>query len=339
VFFVNVPALIPTIIGCLLFVPRDRARRLDWFGFATLNLGVGALQLMLNRGERHDWFASTEIVIEAAVATLCLYTFLVHTLTARDPFVRPDAFKDRNYSLGLLFVFIFAFVLQSPIVLLSLFFQHLGGYPVETVGLLLTPRGAGAFLSMMLAGPLIAWIDPRLIMTSGFLCFMASYWLIAGWTADVSPWVVAWVGILQGFGSGFVWVPLSTLAVATLASRGRDEAIGFFHLLFNVGASIGIVVTIIVALRTAVVNHAELTESVTVFSEMYRAPFLPGLWTTASPSGLAALEHEIARQADMIGYTNGFVLLALFSVALIPLTYLFARPRARLARDSSPLGG
>jgi MFS transporter, DHA2 family, multidrug resistance protein len=327
-FYVNVPFMLPPLLGILLFVPRTArniGHGLDWFGFIALCVGMGALQLMLNRGERQDWFASPEIIFEAVLAAIALYIFVVHILTGRKPFVPPAIFANWNYSLGLFFVIIFAFVLQSPIVLLSLFFQDLGGYPVMTVGLLLTPRGIGAFTSMFLGGLLIARMDPRLVMSCGFMAFGLSAYLIAGWTTEVSAWQVAWTGILQGFGSGLVWVPMGTLAVATLTPRLRDESLAFFHMMFNVGASLGIITMINLALRTSVSMHASLTEYVTRFNQVFKGAVLPNLWSFSSPSGLATLNLEITRQSGIVGYNNCFYAIAAISVAAIPLCFLLRR--------------
>jgi DHA2 family multidrug resistance protein len=325
-FYINVPAMILPTLGVLFFVPRtpkQHGKPLDWFGFICLCIGMGALQLMLNRGERQDWFASPEIILEAVVAAIFLYFFVVHTATGKRPFVPPRIFANRNYTLGVSFVVIFAFILQSPIVLLSLFFQDLGGYPVFTVGLLLTPRGIGAFLSMFLGGLLVARMDPRALMCVGFLCFGLSAWLIAGWTTEVPAGEVAWVGVLQGFGSGFVWVPLGILTVATLTPTERDEALAFMHMMFNVGASLGIVLMINLALRTTIGSHANLTEYVNTFNELLQTT--PAPWALKSPSGLAALNMEINRQSGMIGYNTCFYAIAFISAAALPMSYFLRR--------------
>jgi DHA2 family multidrug resistance protein len=338
-FFINVPAMILPLAGIVLILPhvkRETDRRLDWFGFIALLLGVGGLQLALNRGEREDWFASTEIIIESAAAVVFLYMFVVHIATARNPFIRTAVFRDWNYSLGLVFAIIFSFVLQSPIVLLSLFFQNLGGYPVIDVGLLLTPRGLGAFTSMFLGGVLIARIDPRWVMAFGFVCFGSSAWLIAGWTTEVSTWEVAWTGIIQGLGSGFVWVPLGTLSVATLAPHRRDEALAFMHMMFNVGASLGIVILINLALRTSTMAHAGLTEFATPFNPSLQWGSAQEIWGLATAKGRAALNAEIARQASVIGYNNCFYAIAAIAFASLPFSFLLRR--AAGSANAGPVG-
>ncbi|MBT5413437.1 MAG: DHA2 family efflux MFS transporter permease subunit [Rhodospirillaceae bacterium] len=330
VFYVNVPVLIPALLGVWLLVPRtarNPEHRLDWFGFSALILAVGAFQLALNRGQREDWFASTEIVVEAGIAALFLYVFLVHSFTSRNPFLRPGIFANRNYSLAVVYVFFFAILIQSPIVLLSLYFQTLGGYPVEEVGWLLTPRGVSAFASMMLGGPLLARFDPRIIMLVGLACFGTSTLFMSQWTPDVDAWTVAWTGLIQGAGSGFVWVPLGTLAYATLARRDLDDGIAMVHLTFTLGASIGIVAVINVMLTGTITSHAVLTEFVTPFTQTLAGDAARGAWNLEARKGLALVDHVINRQAGVIGYSNAFLALTVIAYSLIPFVWLFVKTR------------
>ena len=330
VFFVNVPVLIPTILGVWLLVPRtarNPGHRLDWFGFSALIVAVGAFQLALNRGEREDWFASTEIVVEAGIATVFLYVFLVHSFTSPRPFLRPGIFANRNYALAVVYAFFFAILVQAPIVLLSLYFQNLGDYPVEEVGWLLTPRGVSAFASMMLGGPLLARFDPRIIMLVGLACFGTSTLLMSQWTPDVDAWTVAWAGLIQGLGSGFVWVPLGTLAYATLAPRDMDDGIAMVHLVFTIGASIGIVTVINVMLTGTIMSHAVLTEYVTPFTQTLAGDMARGAWDLEARKGLALVYSVISRQAGVIGYSNAFLALTAIAYALIPFVWLFVRNR------------
>ena len=330
VFFVNVPVLIPTVFGVWLLVPRtakNTGHRLDWFGFTALILAVGAFQLMLNRGEREDWFASTEIAIEAGIAAIFLYVFLVHSFTSRRPFVRPGIFANRNYSLAVIFVFFFAILIQAPIVLLSLYFQNLGGYPVEEVGWLLTPRGVSAFASMMLCAPLMARMDGRLIMMIGLACFGVSTLFMSQWTPDVDSWTVAWTGLIQGVGSGFAWVPLGTLAYATLAPRDMDDGIAMVHLTFTIGASIGIVAVINVMLTGTVTSHAVLTEFITPFTQTLAGDAARSHWDLEARQGLAVVDSMINRQAGVIGYSNAFLVLTVIAFAQIPFVWLLVLGR------------
>src|SRR5690606_3957600 len=167
VFYINLPIGLLTWLGLSIFLPEtpvDRSRRFDLLGFAFLAISIGALQMMLDRGESEDWFASTEIVVEALLAALFFYLFLAHSLTARQPFISLAMFRDRNFSCGMVFMFVIGVILLAVMALLPPFMQNLMGYPIIDVGLLLAPRGLGTMISMIAMGRLVNRVDPRLLM-------------------------------------------------------------------------------------------------------------------------------------------------------------------------------
>jgi DHA2 family multidrug resistance protein len=171
VFYVNVPFGVLCALGIQLFLgqraDRPLAARFDWFGFAALGLGVGALQLFLDRGERLDWFASREIQIEVALCILGFYLFTVHTLSADHPFIDPVLFRDRNFVIGIILIFIVGAVLFATLSLLTPYLEELMNYPVLTAGLVLAPRGVGTMAAMLVAGQLTRYIDARILIASG----------------------------------------------------------------------------------------------------------------------------------------------------------------------------
>src|SRR5260370_14875671 len=219
---------------------RPRAGRVDWLGFATLGLGIGALQLFLDRGERLDWFASHEIQIEAALCVLGFYLFTVHTLSARDPFIDPALFRDRNFVIGIILIFIVGAVLLATLSMLTPYLERLMNYPVLTAGLVLAPRGVGTMAAMLIVGQLIRYIDARVLIATGLGMTGLSLYLMTGFTPDVSQGTLIRTGLLQGVGLGFVFVPLGTVAFGTLAPALRTQGTGLFNLMRNIGASIGI---------------------------------------------------------------------------------------------------
>src|SRR5690606_1544694 len=150
-FYINVPLGTLALLGVLAFLPETERRpgRFDYFGFALLAIAIGALQLMLDRGETEDWFASREIVLEAVLSGLALYLFVVHMFTARKPFLEPGLFKDRNFIAGLLLMFTVGVMLLATLALLPPFLQNLLDFPVVTVGLVLAPRGIGTMVAML----------------------------------------------------------------------------------------------------------------------------------------------------------------------------------------------
>ena len=330
VFYLGTPfAMIALLVG-VTFIPetaRNRDRKFDWFGFVTLAAVLGALQLFLDRGEYKGWFGSTEIVIEAAIVGLGLYLFVVHTLTTNNPFVSLAIIKDRNIMLGLLFMFLLGVCVLSMNVLLPLYMQNLRGFPVFTAGLLMAPRGAGTLVSLLVAGYLVRFIDGRWIIAAGFACVAYSAWDLSTFTPDVGELKFIVAGTFNGMGIGFIWVPLVTIAFATLPVAHRTEASTLTSLFRSYGSGAGVSIVMTILSRTRSVKHAELVEHVTPFHDMMRQPFLPDQWDIVTPSGLQAIAREIAHQASAIAFVNDFALVFVGALACIPLVLLLSRDR------------
>jgi DHA2 family multidrug resistance protein len=329
VFYVNLPLGVLCALGIFLFLGRraDRplAGRLDWLGFASLSLGIGALQLLLDRGERLDWFASREIQLEAALCMLGFYLFTVHSLTASDPFIDLALFRDRNYVIGIMLIFIVGVVLLATLSLLTPYLERLMNYPVLTAGLVLAPRGVGTMAAMLLAGQLIRFVDARLLIATGLGITAFSLYLMTGFTPDVSQGTLVRTGLLQGFGIGFVFVALGTVAFGTLPPALRTQGTGLFNLMRNIGASIGISMMSYLLVRNSAVTQAGLVEHVTPFRQVIRdhAQQL-GL---AIPGGRAALAQLVTAQAEAVAFIDNFKLMMFVSLLAIPLVMLVQRPR------------
>jgi MFS transporter, DHA2 family, multidrug resistance protein len=329
VFFINVPIGILSFLGVLSFMreTQRRAARFDFFGFAMLSLAVGGLQMMLDRGQSNDWFSSTETWIEAGIMVLCAYLFVVHVLTTRaQPFISPALFKDANFLTGNLFIFIVGVVLFATLALLPPLLQGLMGYPVVLTGLVTAPRGIGSMVAMILVGQLMGRIDTRWIIGAGLLMTAASLWQMTGFYLQMDQDTVIWSGLLQGFGTGFVFVPLSTVAFATLAPALRNEGTAVFSLMRNVGSSIGISAVITLLTRNTQLMHSRLAEHITPYAD----PLNP-LTQATIPGGLAAVDGMVTRQAAMIAYNNDFKLMLVLTLCALPLVWLL-----RPARSSQP---
>lgn len=329
VFYINLPIGVLALAGILAFVPDTKAdpdRPFDWFGFLTLSLALGAFQLMLDRGELKDWFDSTEIVLLAAVAALCLYLFVVHSLTTERPFFDPHVFADRNFIVGLVIISFLSVILMATLALLPPFLQHLAGFPALTTGVALAPRGIGTMIAMMIVGRMVGRIDARLMMLFGLSLAALSLWEMTSFTAAVDLRVIILTGVLQGFGLGFVFVPLSTLTFATLAPHLRTEAASLFSLIRNIGGSVGVAVVVGMLSHYEQINHARLIEQVTEFNPMFRAPWMPQGWSLSDPAGVARLNDVVNEQASMIAYLNDFRLLMFITLAAIPLLLLLRAP-------------
>jgi MFS transporter, DHA2 family, multidrug resistance protein len=329
VFYVNVPFGVLCAIGILLFLGRRAERpmagRLDWPGFATLSLGIGALQLFLDRGERLDWFASPEIRLEAALCVLGFYLFTVDTLSARDPFIDPALFRDRNFVIGIMLIFIVGVVLLATLAMLTPYLETLMNYPVLTAGLVLAPRGFGTMAAMVIAGQLLRYIDPRLLIATGLGITGFALYLMTGFTPDVSQATLIRTGLIQGFGIGCVFVPLSTVAFGTMAPALRTQATGLFNLMRNIGASIGISMMSYLLVLNSATEQAALVEHITPYRQFVR-DYAHEL-NLATFTGRAALAQIVTAQAEAVAFIDNFKLMMFVSLLAIPLVLLVQRPR------------
>jgi DHA2 family multidrug resistance protein len=330
VFYINLPFGILAITGLWLFMQEtssDAKLRFDWTGFAVLSMCLGAFQLMLDRGEQNDWFNSTETIVELVLAVLGLYLFLVHMFTAEKAFITPRIFRDPNFVAGILVMLAVGTVLLSSSALLAPYLQTLGGYSVSEAGLLMVPRGAGTMMAMMFAGRLANRIDPRLLMLIGVAMLASSFWEMSGWTPDVSVWSMSVTTTVQGFGLGFVFVPLQVIAFATLEPALRTEGTALFSLMRNVGGAIGISVTSFLLAQNTQIMHARIAEHITPFNRMMQTGSAYLFWNASRPRGLMALNDEITRQAQIIAYANDFKLMLIVSVPVALLLLIMRRPR------------
>ena len=330
VFFINLPVGILAFMGCAAYLPEvaRRLRRFDFFGFAMLSLGVGALQLMLDRGGEADWFASWEIWIELALSITGIWVFTVHLATAEDSFVDPKIFADRNFVTGLVLIFVVGIVLLASLALLPPMLSSVFGYSTITTGLVMAPRGVGTMISMILVGRLVRMMDPRYLVISGLLLTSLSLYMMTGFSPQMDSSSVIWTGIIQGLGLGLVFVPLSAVAFATLDNRFRTDAASLFSLVRNLGSSIGISVVSMYLTRNVQINHQELGASINPFNPVLRS-LLPG--AANDPATLKLLDNMVNQQALMISYNNDFKLVMLVTLFAIPLAMLLRRPGAAKA--------
>ena len=326
IFYINVPFGVMASLGILTFVPetvKDKTRPFDWFGFTLLSLGIGALQLMLDRGQSKDWFSSTEIIIEASLSGLFIYMFLVHMFTAKRPFIEPGLFRDRNLAVGLCMIFIISMILLSTVTLLPPFLQNLKGYPVITTGFVLSPRGVGTMVSMITVGIISGRVDTRMVIMTGMILTIISLWEMTLFNLDVSTWTLVHTGFVQGLGIGLIFVPLSTIAFTTLSAHFRTEGAAMFSLMRNLGSSIGISVLVTLVGNQTQVNHAVLSEHVTLFN-----PAVPIDSLAANPTTtLMMLNAEVNRQAAAIAYLDDFRAMMFITLLVVPLVFLLRKPQ------------
>ena len=326
VFYINLPFGLLAFAGIWFSVAETETRkiRFDFMGFAFLGLAIGAFQLMLDRGEQEKWFGSFEIQIEALLAVLGFYLFLVHSLTKKDPFINLNLFKDRNFVTGVVFIFVVGIILLATMALLPPFLQQWKDYPAVTTGLVLAPRGLGSMFSMMMVGRLMRTrLDPRVLVVAGLGLITLSLHEMAGFTLEVSQGTLVWTGVVQGLGLGLVFVPASTLTYATLKPELRTEGASLFSLSRNLGSSVGISIMTAMLSRNMWINQQQLGEHVQLGSWISQ-----GLPMKDMVGGMpAALYHVLMAQAAEISYMNDFRLLMWINMAAIPLVFLLRHSR------------
>jgi DHA2 family multidrug resistance protein len=321
VFLINLPVGILAMLGILAGVDKEptHSRPLDWTGLALMTLGIGAMQLFFDRGQGEDWFSSLEIQIEAALAFLGVYLYILHWKSTEHPLLDLGLLRNSNFAVSVMLIFVVGIVLFSTLALLPPYLSQIMHYPVLDIGLLLAPRGVGTMAGMMIVGRLLGRIDARWPIMVGIVMTGASLYFMTKFGVEVSNFVVVWIGLLQGLGLGLVFVPISSVAYSTLPAHQRTEAASLFSLIRNIGSSIGISAVMTLLARGAQASHSELAARIPAFGA--ETALVPSAWDPSTLSGAAALNAEVSRQAAVIAYLNDFQLLMLLTFAALPLVW------------------
>jgi DHA2 family multidrug resistance protein len=328
VFFINLGIGAVAFAGVSAYVTetkRDLATKLDWLGFGTLSLSIVSLQLVMDRGEQLDWFSSGEIVAEAVVCASAFYIFLVHTFTAEKSFVNPRLFLDRNFSIGMVFIFVVGVTYLASMALMTPYLQTLIGYPVVTAGLIMGPRGLGTMSCMFLIGKLVGKVETKWLLLAGLGLTAWAMWDMTGWTTDVSQTRIVTTGFVQGAGLGFLFVPLTVVTFSTLPAERRGDGTGLYNLSRNIGSSVGISVVSALLAENIQVNHANLVEYINPFNPMLHVHAVLQMFNPLKAAGRAALDGMINNQATVISYMDDFKLMMIMSLAAMPLVFLLRK--------------
>ena len=339
VFFINLPLGALAFWGIWRYIRSAdpaRAMRFDLFGFATLSLAIGALQLLLDRGQENDWFAASETWAEVLVFGVAFACFAVHTAfsPAGKSFFDYRLLKNGNYVTGLLFIFIVGLVLYATRALTPPMLQTLMDYPVAVVGLVTAPSGMGTMFAMLVVGRLIGRVDLRLLLLAGFGITAFSLWQMTGYTLVLSEGDIVWPGVIQGIGLGLVFVPLSTATFATLTPEMYSQGTAIYSLMRNIGSSIGISLVQTLLVRNAAVAHASLVANLQVDPSL--GARLPAAgYDLARQSGQALLNAEVTRQATMIAYVDDYEMMLVMTLLVIPLLALI-RVKRRAGAPVAP---
>ncbi len=333
VFYVNLPFGILATVGLAFLMPKSPVKpelKFDWTGFAALALGVGALQLMLDRGQTEDWFSSREIIIEAVLAGLGFYLFLVHMFTAEKPFLPPGLFRDRNFTAAAMMMFCTGTILMASSALIAPYLQNLAGYPVSTAGLTMAPRGIGTMAAMIIASRLGGrYVDQRKLMAFGLLLLGYTMHRMTEWSPDMAAGEMIATLVTQGFAMGFVFNPMTVVAFATLPAQYRGDAAALQNLSRNIGAAIGVSVTSFSLVRGTQISHADLAAGITPFNRLLQGnDSVAHLLNPAVTRSAELLDTMITRQAQIIAFSNDYRLMTLMVIPPLLLLMVMRRPGA-----------
>jgi DHA2 family multidrug resistance protein len=344
IFYINLPVGILGFIMASLFLfdpPYLRKHaRIDWWGLALMIVGFGCLQLVLDRGEREEWFDSPVILAMTIIAVCALLAFLVRELTAGEPILDLSVFTDRNFATGVFLISIVGFGMFSGMLLVAVFTQKLLGYDAWTSGLVLAPGGLGNIFSLFASG-MVTRVDQRLMLAFGCLLNAVSLYMMTALTPGMDYWALALPRFIQGFAVGFIFVPLSTMTLATIRREKLVNATAVYGMMRNVGGSVGIAVVTTLLAQRSQMHQSTLVSHITTWDDETRARIAQ--WAThfvaqgsdaftAQRRAVAMLYRETITQAQLLAYADDFWLLALMFAA-VPLFLPFMR-RIRLEKMS-----
>ncbi len=344
-FYINLPVGILSLLLTFLFIfdpeylKKQRAGSIDYWGLGLLVVALGALQIVLDKGEREDWFSSAFIFRLAIMAGAALIIFIYHELKTRHPVVDLRLFKERNYASGVTIMFFFGYVLYGSIMLLPLYLQTMMGYDATLAGWALAFGGIGSILIMPVVGRLTMVVDSRKIVFVGLMINAYAVYLMSQYNTDINFFHAWWPRFVQGFGLGSTFVSLTTLTMSRISQEKMGNATGIFNLMRNLGGSFGIATATTLLSRRSQFHQSHLVEHLTPlslpFSEWQHRlsqalPDLGSNWQLwNAPQALAGLYNETLRQARMLAFCDDYHFFTIVFLCLLPLVFLMRRlPRA-----------
>jgi DHA2 family multidrug resistance protein len=340
VFYINIPVGIASIVMTQMFIfdppyIRRSSSRVDYWGIGMLAVGMAALQVVLDKGQQEDWFASHWITVLSVVAIAGLAIFVIYELRTEAPVVNLRVFRERTYSTGVFLMTVVGFVLYGSLVLLPIWMQTLLGYPALQAGIALAPRGLGSFLAMPLVGLIMPKFDPRKFLATGFGIAAGTLFAFSRLNLNAGYWDFFWPQFVQGISLAFLFVPLTTITMGLIPKQQMGNATSIFNLLRNLGGSIGIAMATTLIARHQQVHTNLLISHITPYSLGTRRT-LGGLRSameargadpvTAARQGVAALFGLVERQAAILAFIDVFQVLTLMFLLAVPLVLLMKKP-------------
>lgn len=337
VFYINVPIGIPTFLIFVWLLPARPSvtRKLDLFGFVALAIGLGCLQLVLDRGQHKDWFSSREIVIETIIALSAFWIFAVHARTTKNALIPGELFRSPNFAAVFMFMFVLGVANVAVASVLPTMYQTVFGYTAFDTGMLMMPRGMGVVITMVIVGRLMGKVDVRHLITVGYMIAGGAMWYMSQWSLDMDRWPILKTGFIQGLGLGLVFVPLNMAALSAVKHELRQDASSVMNLMRNLGGSFGISIFITMLSRNTQTSHSDLASHITAFN-------LPSIDLSSTTERFAefgasimyAIDAEINRQALMIAYLDNFYVMSFFILFITIMPFLMKPIRIHSSHPS-----
>jgi DHA2 family multidrug resistance protein len=348
IFYINLPVgalaafMANTFVEDPPYLQNQKPGRIDYIGFGLMALGLAALELTLDLGQQRDWFESPLIVFTATMSAVSIAAFIVWELLTPEPIVHLRVFLNRNFAIGCAMIASVGVVLYGSTALLPLFLQTLLGYPALQSGLAVSPRGIGSILSMVVVGRLIGKLDARWLIAFGFAVLGASTYVFTGLNLYIAQTNIIYPMIVSGFAMGFVFVPLTTMSMATLPQSEIGNASGIYNLMRNTGGSVGIAIMTTLLARNAQIHQAVLTTHTTQYDPAFQQMFeqiKSALMATmdaysATQQAYATIYRMVVRQAAVLAYLDNFRLMAFLCFLCVPAAFVFKR-----VREAKTVGG
>ena len=336
IFYINIPVGVLAVVMCNMFVqdpPYLRAQRpgrIDYLGFGLMALALGTMQLVLDKGQEEEWFASNFITGFAILSFIAVVAFVIWELRSREPIVDLRVLANRNFAVGTSLMIAMGIVLYGTIAMLPLFLQTLMGYPAVESGMAVSPRGFGAITSMLIVGRLINRIRGRYLVMFGFSVLAYSIYLFTRINLEISISSIVWPNIISGFAMGFIFVPLTTMALGTLSNEQMGNASGVFNLMRNTGGSVGIAAVTTMLARGAQVHQAMMVSHLTPYDPAVQQRVGAMVARGASTQqAYAGIYGTLVRQATVLSYIDIFRVLSFLCLLCIPATLLFERVKRK----------
>ena len=337
VFYINLPVCLIAILMTMLIIEdppylrRQSAKSIDYVGFILMAISLGALQLVLDRGERADWFSSTWVLGAIITSGVCLLGFIFWELSSKEPIVDLRVLSNRNFAVGSLLLLIYATILYGTLVMMPLLLQNLMGYTAMVSGLAMSPRGMGSMVSTVCAGRLVRRIDGRFMIITGFIVFAFASFLLGDVNLQISIGNIILPNVISGFAVGMIFVPMTTLAMGTLPNEKIGTATGLYNLMRGMGGSIGIAAVTTLLSRHAQLHQSLMVSHLTPYDPAFRESFhwLTGVFSShcdlagAMKKAYLSIYNTLLVQSSLWAFIDNFRLLGYLSLMGVPIALLF----------------